>query len=220
MFEKSFTFLRLLQKNNNREWFNANKSLYDEAKQEFEHITELLIHEIASFDKGISGLVPKDCIFRIYRDVRFSADKSPYKTNFGAYLSKGGKKSFFAGYYLHLEPKESLLAGGIYMPPPNVLKVVRQEIYENIEEFKGIISEPSFVKHFGGFSGDKLRTAPKGFPKEFPDIDLLKYKNYTVLESLTDAELSKDNILLQLKEGFKVMYSLNKFLNNAIKDVV
>jgi len=219
MFEKSFSFLRLLQKNNNREWFHSHKDLYNDAKQEFEGITELLIHEISSFDKDISGLIPKDCIFRIFRDIRFTNDKSPYKNNFGAYLSKGGKKSFYAGYYLHIEPNESMIAGGIYMPPAPVLKAVRNEIFHHIEEFNEIISERDFVKHFGDFSSEKLKTAPKGFPKDFPDMELLKYKNYIVVESKTDKEMMTDSISKELKEDFKRIFRLNQFLNEAIKEV-
>jgi uncharacterized protein (TIGR02453 family) len=219
MLEKSFSFLRALKTNNNREWFNSHKNLYLDAKQEFESITELLIHEISSFDKDIAGLAAKDCIFRIFRDVRFSHDKSPYKTNFGAYLSKGGKKSYYAGYYFHIEPNESMIAGGIYMPPAPVLKAVRNEIFEHTDEFNEIIEEKDFVKHFGDFSGEKLKTAPKGFPKDFPDIELLKYKNYIVVENKTDKELMNDSLIKELKEGFKRIYRLNQFLNEAIKEV-
>jgi uncharacterized protein (TIGR02453 family) len=220
MFEKSFSFLRLLQKNNNREWFNSNKELYIGAKEEFERIIELIIHEIGSFDKDITGLVAKDCIFRIFRDVRFSHDKSPYKTNFGAWLAKGGKKSLYAGYYLHIEPNESMTAGGIYMPPMPVLKAVRNEIYHHIDEFREIISAGDFVKRFGGFSGGKLKTAPQGFPKDFADMEILKYKDYTVVESRTDRDMMKDSVLSELKESYRKMLPLNKFLNEAIKEVV
>jgi uncharacterized protein (TIGR02453 family) len=219
MFEKSFSFLRLLQKNNNREWFHGHKELYNDAKLEFEGITELLIREIGSFDKDIAGLSPKDCIFRIFRDIRFTNDKSPYKNNFGAYLSKGGKKSFYAGYYLHIEPNESMIAGGIYMPPASVLKAVRNEIFQHIDEFNEIISDREFEKHFGDFSGEKLKTAPKGFPKDFKDIELLKYKNYVVVETKTDKELMDNFDLKVLKEDFKRIYRLNQFLNEAIKEV-
>jgi uncharacterized protein (TIGR02453 family) len=219
MLEKSFSFLRLLQKNNTREWFHSHKDIYNEAKQEFESITEVLIHEISSFDKDISGLTAKDCIFRIFRDVRFTLDKSPYKTNFGAWMAKGGKKSLFAGYYFHIEPNESILAGGIYMPPAPVLKAVRNEIFQHIDEFNDIISEKNFVSHFGGFSGEKLKTAPKGFPKDFKEIDLLKFKNYTVIESKSDQYMMNNSLLKDLKESYKRMHRLNKFLNEAIKEV-
>ena len=131
-------FLNELKNNNNRDWFHANKPKYNEAKVEFENYINNLIPEIGKFDNEIKHLEAKECIFRIFRDVRFSKDKSPYKPNFGAYIVKGGKKSGNAGYYLHIEPENSFLGGGIYMPPSNILKAIRIEIYENIDEFKSI----------------------------------------------------------------------------------
>jgi uncharacterized protein (TIGR02453 family) len=189
MFEKTYPFLRAIRDNNNREWYHQNKNTYNEAKLEFEQITELIIYETGKFDKDIRGLLPKDCIFRIFRDVRFSNDKSPYKSNFGAFLCKGGKKSGYAGYYLHIEPKNSFIAGGIYMPPSPLLKAIREDIYEHINEFKEILEEPGFKKHFGGISADSLKTVPKGFSKDFPDIGLLKYTSYTVMKEKKDKDL-------------------------------
>jgi uncharacterized protein (TIGR02453 family) len=216
MFEKSFAFLGQLQQNNNRDWFQANKILYNEAKQEFEHISELLIHEVSKFDKDITGLLPKDCIYRIFRDVRFSSDKSPYKTNFGSYLSKGGRNAGYAGYYLHIEPGGSLLAGGLYMPPSPVIRAVRKDIFEHISEFKEIISTPTFIKYFYALSADKLIGAPKGFPKDFRDIELLKYKSYVVVKMKTDMEMKNSNILSEMNVVFKAMYTFNRFLNEAV----
>ncbi len=220
MFEKSFSFLKDLKNHNNREWFGRNKAIYDEAKQEFEHITELVIHEIASFDKALAGVIPKDCIFRIFRDIRFSNDKTPYKANFGAYFASGGRKSPFAGYYLHIEPGESMLAGGLYMPSSPILNAIRKEIFEHIDEFKEIVNSQEFIKHFGGFVGEKLKTAPKGFPKDFRDIDLLKFKNYTIIESKTDAEMRNNSIITEIKETFKLMVPMNQFLNDIVKEVI
>jgi uncharacterized protein (TIGR02453 family) len=219
MFEKSFSFLQALKKHNEREWFSKNKALYDEARLEFEHITELIIHEVATFDKEVVGLNPKDCIFRIFRDIRFSNDKTPYKTNFGAYFAGGGRKSPLAGYYVHIEPGESMLAGGLYMPPSPILNAVRKEIFTHIDEFNEIISEKAFVRHFGGFTGESLKTAPKGFPKDFKHIDLLKFKNYTVIEAKPDNEMQNNSILKEITEVFKVMYPLNRFLNEVIREV-
>lgn len=218
MLEKSYIFLKNLKENNNREWYHANKGQYNEAREEFEHLIELLIHEIAVFDKGIAGLQPKNCIFRIYRDVRFSHDKSPYKTNFGSFMCPGGKKSMSAGYYLHIAPDESFVAGGVYMPPSPVLKAIRREIYEHIDEFKEIIHHPSFKKHYPAIDGDALKTAPQGFPKDFPDIDLLRFKSYTVFKSKTEKAMLKEKILGELCEEYKAMYPFNRFLNQAIEN--
>jgi len=129
-------FLTTLKENNNRDWFNKNKKWYQRSIEEFEVYVNCLIGEIQKFDVDIRFLAAKDCIFRIYRDIRFSKDKSPYKTNFGAFIVKDGRKSGNAGYYLHIEPGSSFLGGGIYMPPAETLRVVRKEIFENTKEFK------------------------------------------------------------------------------------
>ncbi len=216
MFEKSFDFLKKIKQNNNREWFHANKAQYNEAREEFEHVTELLIHEVSRFDRNIAGLTPKDCIFRIFRDIRFSNDKTPYKTNFGSYLVKGGKKSFHAGYYLHIEPGGgSFVAGGFYMPPSDWLKAIRKSIYDHIDEFKDIIHSPAFYKEFGELYADKLKKPPQGFPKDWPDIELLKYKSYDIIKMLTDKEFKQHDILNTIMRLFELMHPFITFLNEA-----
>jgi len=216
MFDKSFDFLKTLSQNNNRDWYHANKTFYNDAKQEFEHVTEILLHEVSGFDKDILGLVPKDCIFRIFRDVRFSANKLPYKTNFGTFLTRGGKKAGFAGYYLHIQPENSFIAGGIYMPPSPVLKEIRNDIFEHIDEFKEIIGSSEMKKNFGELAGDKLVNPPRGFPKEFPDVELLKYKNYSFIKFKSDKEMQDERILKEIVDGFRILYPFIRFLNEAI----
>jgi uncharacterized protein (TIGR02453 family) len=211
-------FLEALKKNNNRDWFQKNKAWYDEVKNEFDVFTTRLIATTGKIDKDVLYLEPKDCIFRIYRDTRFSPDKTPYKTNFGAYLVKGGKKSSFAGYYFHIEPGSNMLAGGIYMPMPDVLKKLRTEIYENIEEFLEIVENPKFVKHFGHIDdGAKLKTPPKDFPKDFPQIEYLKFKNYSVSKDLSLQQLHSDKLMDEVVTVFTMLLPLNKFLNNALE---
>ena len=217
MFEKSFGFLRQLKENNNREWYHANKEVYGEAKQEFEHITELLIHEVVQFDKNIAGLQPKDCIFRIFRDVRFSADKSPYKTNFGTFLVPGGRKSMNAGYYLHIEPGGSMIATGIYMPPSPILMAIRKDIYAYTEEFKNIIQSKEIRELFGEISGEKLKSPPRGFSKDFPDVELLKYKSYGLIREKSDREMMNPDILKEIITCYKASQKLIHFLNEAIQ---
>ena len=140
MLQKSTVqFLRDLKKNNSKEWFDTNRKKYESAKNDYEALVGDVIKQLSKTDESIAHLEPKQCVFRINRDVRFSKDKSPYKTNMGMYFSKGGKKSFYAGYYFHLQPGGSFVAGGLWMPMPPELKKVRQEIDYNWEEFKKIV---------------------------------------------------------------------------------
>ncbi len=213
-------FLAELSKNNNKAWYQQNKETYATAKHDFELVVGLLIHEIASFDKDIGTLMPKDCIFRIFRDVRFSKDKTPYKTNFGAYMAKGGKKSGYAGYYLHIEPGNYFLAGGIYMPMPPVLRSIRDDIFHNIDEFKGIIESAEFKKYFGQVWGSKLKSPPKGYSKDFKDIELLKFKDYNLLHELSLEQITSSNFMNNAIKVYKAMIPFNRFLNQAVENVV
>lgn len=215
--ENILDFLKDLNKNNNREWFNANKSVYSKVRLEYEMFVELLIQKVNQFDEDIGPLAAKDAIYRIYRDIRFSTDKSPYKTHFGAYISKSGRKATNPGYYFHIEPKGSFLAGGIYMPSSDILRAIRTEIFENVEEFKEIINNRDFKKNFGSLWGEKLKTPPRGFPKEWPDVELLKFKHYVVAMNMTDEEVLDKDLLDNTIKIFKTMLPLNRFINNTIK---
>jgi uncharacterized protein (TIGR02453 family) len=210
-------FLRKLKANNQREWFQSNKPDYEKARKQFEALLNSLIPEIRKFDPTIGMLTPKDCVFRINRDIRFSADKSPYKTNMGAYISQGGRKGEKAGYYIHIDPEQSFAAGGLYMPQPEVLKKVRDEVYFNAGEFKSIIHKPSFVKVFGELDGDKLTRPPKGYPPDFPDIELLKYKSFTASHLLNEKTIVSVGLVKDVAGLFLEMYPMIRFLNNAIK---
>ncbi len=212
-------FLETLKENNTREWFNANKAWYNEVKVEFESFTSKMITVVGNIDKEVAYLEPKDCLFRIYRDTRFSNDKTPYKTNMGSYVVKGGRNSGYAGYYFHIEPGVSFLAGGIYMPMPDVLKKLRTAIYENIDEFLEIINNSVFIKHFGKIEDDaKLKTPPKGFPKEFEHIEYLKFKNYSVLKNVPVKLIHSEKLFEEMKEVFIVLKPLIHFLNQAISE--
>jgi uncharacterized protein (TIGR02453 family) len=209
-------FLKGLKENNTREWFEANRKGYEGAKAEFEGMVNGLIPAIYGFDPEIGTLTARDCVFRIYRDVRFSKDKSPYKTNMGAYICKGGRKGMYAGYYVHIEPGGSMLAGGLYMPPAEVLKKARQEVYYHAEAFKGILNDGGFKKTFRVMEEDKLSRPPKDFPADFEDIDLLKYKSYTVMHGMTDETVTEKNFLDYMVKVFKVMQPFNGFLNRGM----
>ena len=173
--EKVLDFLTDLAANNNRDWFQANKKRYDESREKVLFLTEVLINEIRKFDSSVPALSPKDCVFRIFRDVRFSNDKRPYKTNFGAYITKGGRKGTNAGYYFHLDPAGSFAGGGIYMPPADQLRAIRNYLAINGAEFLDLINDPDFKKTYPEMYDDQLKTVPKGFPKDHEFIDLLKY---------------------------------------------
>lgn len=210
-------FLSTLQENNNRDWFNANKAQYLDAKETFEAYLNRIIPAIRKFDKGIGPVTAKDCVFRIYRDVRFSKDKSPYKTNMGGFITQGGRKGGYAGYYVHIDPNQSFLAGGNHMPAPDRLKKIRQEIMYNINDFKAIINKPSFIKTYGKIDAEKLSRPPKDFPADFPDIDLLKFKSYTVLHSIDSKMISDKDFEDYTLKVFKELYPLNHFLNKALE---
>ncbi len=213
-------FLIDLQFNNNRNWFKENNERYLKAKGEFEQFIDLLIPELKQLDDSIDISSSKESIFRIFRDVRFSKNKEPYKTNFGAFLAKGGRKSSYAGYYIHIEPDRSFVGGGIYMPEPRILHSIRTEVYENIEEFKRIINNQNFKKYYSEIYGDKLKMSPKGFPKNFPDIDLLKYKHYAVTYTVNNSFWSGKEVIETLMDVFRAQYPFNQFLNRAVAKTV
>jgi len=213
---KVFDFLSQLKANNNREWFNDNKAWFNEAKTSFEASMQKFIDLVYEIDPNIGELTPKECIFRIYRDTRFAKDKTPYKTNMGGFVARGGRKSSLAGYYLHVEPGASMVAGGIYCPPSDILKAVRREIYNFNDEFKSIIYDQKFMQIFPQRFEDKLKMAPKGFPKDFEDIELLKYKSFAPLHPATDDELMQDVNLTHLREIIQTLEPHNSFINRGI----
>lgn len=210
------SFLTELKQNNNREWFQENKSLYEEAKSEFDEFINILIPKIKEFDKDIDVNSAKECTYRIYRDVRFSKNKEPYKTNFGAYISKEGRKSKFAGYYIQIEPELSFAGGGVYCPQPAVLKSIRQDIYSDANKFKEIITDTNFKKIFPEMFGEKLKTAPRGFPKDFEDISLLNYKSYVVVKNLSNKDILSNNFLNKLLDIFKTQKPFNDYINGTL----
>ena len=212
-------FLAQLDGNNNREWFQLHKKQYDEAKAEVESVVNSMIQDLAKFDDAVRFVEAKDCMFRIFRDVRFGKDKSPYKINMGAWITRAGRKSPGPGYYIHLQPGGSFLAAGVYMPEPEQLKKIRNEIYYNITEFKSILNEKKLKKFSAGLSEmDKGKVAPRDFPKDFPEIELLKYKHYTLSSPLPDDLVSSDHFKEEALLVFKAMYPFNLFLKRALED--
>lgn len=210
---ETLTFLKNLTVNNNREWFNENKAAYTEAQENVITFLDGLIKEMSGFDEELGKIDGKKSLFRIYRDTRFSKDKSPYKTNFGASLGMG-KGSQKGGYYLHLEPGKSFLAGGIYMPESSVLKEVRKEISLYSDDFLKIINQKEFKKHFPELDqDDKLKKIPQGFEKEDPMGEYLKLKNFIVIYYLKDEEILDKKAIKNITKIFKLMKPFNDFLN-------
>jgi len=220
MIQKStLDFLKALKKNNNKDWFDKNKEKYLAAKQNIDEMAEALIKSFSSFDKKLVGLKAKDCVFRIYRDVRFSKNKTPYKTNMGCAISPGGRKAEEAGFYIHIEPGKSFLAGGRWMPPADHLKKIRQEIDYNGKKFHKILSDKNFKKYFGELDDSdeyKLSRPPKGYDKNHRDIELLKLNSFIVWHEYNEKEITSKNFLKEITKGAKMMQPFLDFLNTAI----
>jgi uncharacterized protein (TIGR02453 family) len=215
-------FLKALTKNNHKDWFDQHRNEYETAKQNFRELVELLIREHGKKDSSIASLSSKDCMFRINRDVRFSKNKAPYKTNLGASIQAGGKKSLLAGYYFHLEPGgKSFVGGGLYMPEANQLQKVRQEIDYNWAAFTGILQAKSFVKTYGSlekWEGMALIREPKGYEKDNPAIEILKLKSWVATAPLTDQQITQPDLPKTILQSFSVLQPLLVFLNRSLAD--
>ena len=214
--EKVLQFLENLSANNNKDWFHDNRKLYEECRDKILLITEILITEIRKFDSEIPAMSPKDCMFRIFRDVRFSNDKKPYKTNFGSFIAKGGRKSLLAGYYFHIEPDGSFAGGGLYMPPAEQLRAIRSYIADNGHEFLDIIQEKKFKKIYPEMYDHKLKTAPKGFPKNHEFADILRYQSFVFSTNLKKEIITGDNFINYLVNAFIELHKINRFINNGL----
>lgn len=214
-------FLTQLAANNNREWFTANKDWYTRCKLQFEAFTAEYISAMQTIDPALGNLQPKDCIWRIYRDVRFSYDKRPYKEWFGAFLAPhGGKKSPYGGYYIHLQPWKCMFAGGIWCPEPALLKALRQSIYDNVEEVEEIMSTPQFRQYFTDFDTDNiLKKVPSGFPLDFPHADWLKRKAFTVSCPISDTVVASPDFLRQALSISAAAKPINQFLNYTFEEI-
>jgi uncharacterized protein (TIGR02453 family) len=210
-------FLLKIKDNNTREWFVNNRELYNDARENFELIIRKTINQITVLDPIFKGLDAKDCIFRINRDIRFSNDKSPYKTHFGAFIVRGGKKNGdkFAGYYIHLEPgNSSIIAGGAYLPPAPWLKAIREKIDEEPEKLLRIINKPEFLQYFGKIDGDRLKTAPKGYSPDHPYIDLLKFKSFLAVNEVPDSKVLNTDYFNHILNVVRAIKPFNDFLND------
>ena len=221
MLQKStLKFLLDIKDNNNKAWLDANRHVFDAAKADFEQMVTEIIEGLGKSDEEIAMLTAKECVFRQNRDVRFSKDKSPYKINMGASIDRGGKKSGFAGYYFHCEPgNNSMIGGGLWQPPADALKKVRQEIDYCFDEFKSITNNKDFKKQYGDLQRGEfaLSREPKGYEKDNPAIEYLKLKSFVAMHPLTDAELTSKGVADKIITGFKSLTPLIKFINRALE---
>lgn len=224
------TFLRGIAANNDRTWFHANKTEYDECRADFERDVRRLIAEISRFDGSIAHLEPKDCIYRFNRDTRFSPDKSPYKRHFGAFICANGRKSLMSGYYIHVEPGHCFLSGGNYWLPTNILTSCRNEIMSRIDEWKECVENKDFIRLFGipgtsfledspnGFGLSMLKTCPKDFPRDYEYLQYLKMKDYACWHAVADDFYDGDSWFDAATNVFKVAQPMMNFINGVVAD--
>ncbi len=211
-------FLLVLRENNNKAWFDSHRADYEQARAAFAALIEYLISELEEV-QDLRGITAKDCIFRINRDVRFAKDKSPYKTNFGANIVPGGKKSGDLGYYVHLAPHDnSFIAGGLYMPSSEQLAKFRRAIAEDARPFKRIMKNKDFVRYFGAIEGERLSTAPQGYARDHPEIDLLRLKSVVVRHPLTDKQVLSPRFPAQVMPVMTALKPFSDYLSQLIAE--
>lgn len=223
-------FLNDVAANNNRPWFQQHKDEYQTAKFDYENGITQAIEALAAFDPEIAHLTVKDCVYRFYRDIRFSDDKSPYKRHFGAYICAHGKKALRGGYYLHVEPGNCMLAVGSYWLPTNILTSCRNEIMDNIDDWRRAVENEKFVHFFGlpnenewgksgkGFGLEALKTCPSGFPRDYEYIQYLRMKDYCCWKRVPDSFFEGENWLEEMVKVFKVAKPMMDFVNGVIDD--
>jgi uncharacterized protein (TIGR02453 family) len=214
----TFDFLKELIENNNREWFQANKERYEQAREDVIAFATELVKHLKAIDDGINKeLDAKKCVMRIYRDIRFSKNKTPYKNNFGISIPAKGTKLGGAEYYFQISPGNSFIAGGYWMPEAAHLKAIRQEIDYNANDLKKIIDDAEFVKLFGKFRDqDKLKSVPRDYSPDNENIGLLKLKSFVAFHQLKDDDLLQPDIISKIAAICSKIYPVNVFINNAI----
>lgn len=216
---QTLKFLSAIKKNNNKAWFESHRAAYEAARIDYANFIELVIDELQKTDPSITGLTSRHCVYRFYRDVRFSKDKTPYKNYFGATIKRGGRKTKYAGYYFHCMPGGSFAGGGLWMPEAADLKTVRQEIDYNYDEFLSIVKDKNFKQYFGDLHRDadiSLANAPKGYEKDNPAIPYLKLKCLIAETEIGDDELVKPTLHRKVINVFKAIQPLLNFINRAL----
>ena len=215
-----FTFLTTLAKHNERPWFQERKATYDQLRAPFEEDAEFWARGLAQLDPALASAEGRKSLFRIYRDVRFSKNKDPYKTHFSAYFTAGPSKDIDSpGYYLQLGPNgQTMVAGGLHMPDKTQLAAIRQEIDYNADELKTILAAPDFQRYFGALGGDKLKKAPAAYSADHPEIELLRHKGFVAVYHIADADvLAHPDFRAHVLEVFAAMVPLCQFLRRAVE---
>lgn len=212
--KSTLTFLKSLNKNNNRDWFNEHKSLFQAENELFVSFADTLLSEMNKHD-NIETATGKKSVYRIYRDVRFSLNKTPYKNHFSGSFSRA-TKLLRGGYYFHIEPGNSFVGGGFWGPNSEDLLRIRKEIIVDASELREIITNKNFVETFGELKGNKLKTAPRGFDKNHPDVDLLRYKQYIISKNFTDKEVQNPDFHLKINETFKAMRPFFDYMSDVL----
>jgi uncharacterized protein (TIGR02453 family) len=212
--KSGFNFLQKLKKNNHRDWFNANKTTFQQEVELVEQFAEALLRELNRHDE-IETLSGKKSLHRIYRDIRFSSDKTPYKSNWSGYF-KRATKFRRGGYYFHLEPGNSYIAGGFWAPNAQDLKRVRDDIAFDATPLRKILKSKSFTSTFGALHGEQLKTAPKGFEAGHEAIDLLRYKQFLLIRRFTDKEVLSDSFLKEANQTFKNMRPFFDYMSEVL----
>ena len=215
--KESLKFLDDLKKNNNRDWFQLQKVRYDSYKKEYYQLVQDFLDNMKSKDESLRNLEVKNCVFRVNRDIRFTKDKSPYKTHMGIWMSPGTKNTNLAGYYIHIEKGASFIAAGVYSPENDDLKKIRKEIAFFYDELETIVNDKKFKDAFGELDrNNSLKNAPKDFEKDHPAIEFLKLKSFTASEKIDDMLLSDPDFVKKISEKLILLKPLMQFLNRAL----
>lgn len=213
----TFQFLEDLKNNNHRDWFQANQKRYGEYKKDYKETVDAFVAELSKEDESLSHLGFKECSFRINRDIRFSKDKSPYKTNMGIWMSPGAKNASLAGYYVHIEKGASFIAAGMHMPDANQLKSIRREIAGFYEDLEEIVENPEFKKLYGTLDTENaLKTAPKDYEKDHPAIEFLKLKSFTATAKLSDKDIESKDFVKATAKKLLTLRPLVEFINRGL----
>ena len=203
--KSTLEFLTQLERNNNKAWFEENRPAYEAARGAVEDLLDTIIDALRNTDQ-LGDLSAKQCLMRIHRDIRFSRDKSPYNTAISASIAPGGRKSGKMGYYISIGPQDrSIVAGGLYSPTPEQLARFRKAVENDATGLRAIARARPFVEHFGQIAGERLKTAPKGYERTHPDIDLLQLKQVIVMRHFTDAEILKPDFPERVVAACKAM---------------
>lgn len=212
-------FLSALTAHNSKEWMDDNKKWYLDSREEFIEDVAVMLKGVEAFEPAMAAFKPKDCIFRINRDVRFSANKNPYKNNFSAYFSPKGKKVEWPGYYVHVQPEASFVAGGLWMPSADLLKKIRREIDYSGAELKKMLASKTIAEVFSGIEGEKLKTSPRDYDADHEFIEFLKLKSFILSRAMTDRDIDSGNYINVALDSFQRIKPFQDFLSRAIEDV-